>query len=41
MLRRSHDLFALSFIVFLIFFGLYKQYGIVFIPPWTSIVALF
>ena len=39
--RWSHALLALPFIIFLLFFGSYKQYVINFIPLWTSIVALF
>ena len=43
--RRSHALLALSFIIFLIFLGSYKQYGIVLIPlgpklwPYSSLIV--
>ena len=40
--RWSHSLFSLIFfVVFLLFIGSYKQYGIILIPLWTNIVALF
>ena len=39
--RWSHVLLALPFIVFLLFIGSYKQYGIILIPLRTSIVAWF
>ena len=40
-MRWTHAPFNLPFIRFILFIGIYKQYGITLIPLQTSIVALF